>query len=50
MPERSGEDMPPGRVRRERRPANWSVVVSILIVTCIAMLGAIYWVVSTGKL
>jgi hypothetical protein len=42
-------ERPPARPRRPA-PVNWGVVVSILIVTCIAMLGAIYWVVRTGKL
>jgi hypothetical protein len=50
MSERSGENAPPGRAIRERRPVSWSVVVTTLIVTCIAMLFAIYWVVRTGKL
>lgn len=38
------------RGTRRRQPVSWSIVVPILIVTCIAMLGAIYWVVRTGKL
>jgi hypothetical protein len=36
--------------RSVRSPANWAIVVGVLIVTCLAMLGAIYWVVRTGKL
>ena len=36
--------------RSSRRSAHWGVVVGLLIVTCLAMLGAIYWVVRTGKL
>jgi hypothetical protein len=36
--------------RRQRKPANWAVVVTVLIVTGLAMLGAIWLVVRTGKL
>jgi hypothetical protein len=36
--------------RSTRPPAHWGVVLGVLIVTCVAMLGAIYWVVRTGKL
>ena len=51
MSERSGESpAPTSRGTRQRRPVSWSIVVPILIVTCVAMLGAIYWVVRTGKL
>jgi len=35
---------------RQRKPANWAVVVALLVVTALAMLGAIYLVVRTGKL
>jgi hypothetical protein len=48
MQERSTEG--PTRRGRERKAAHWGVVLTLLIVTCVAMLGAIYWVVRTGKL
>jgi len=35
---------------RRRKPANWAVVVTVLIVTGLAMLGAIWLVVHSGKL
>ncbi|HVW27228.1 MAG TPA: hypothetical protein VHC69_17800 [Polyangiaceae bacterium] len=35
---------------RRRKPVSWALVVTILIVSGLAMLGAIYLVVRTGKL
>ncbi|HEX4340085.1 MAG TPA: hypothetical protein VH062_29460 [Polyangiaceae bacterium] len=45
MQERSGESP-----RRGRKPVNWAVVLVVLVVTCMAMLRAIYWAVQSGKL
>jgi hypothetical protein len=39
-----------GHGGRRRKPANWAVVITVLIVTGLAMLGAIWFVVRTGKL
>ena len=50
---RTMNDRDPGGERhggRRRKPANWALVVTVLIVTGLAMLGAIYLVVRTGKL
>jgi hypothetical protein len=35
---------------RRRKPANWALVVTVLIVSGLAMLGAIWLVVRSGKL
>jgi hypothetical protein len=35
---------------RQRKPANWALVVTVLIVSGLAMLGAIWLVVRSGKL
>jgi hypothetical protein len=37
-------------VRRKRQPAPPGAVIAILVLTCVGMLAAIYWVVRTGKL
>jgi hypothetical protein len=36
--------------RRRRKPVSWAVVVTVLIVTGLLMLGAIWLVVRSGKL
>jgi len=48
MPERSTNDRTPQG--RDSKGLRGGVVVAVLIVTCCAMLGAIYWVVRTGRL
>ena len=35
---------------RQRKSANWAVVMTILILSALAMLGAIWLVVRSGKL
>lgn len=35
---------------RRRKPVSWALVLAILLVSGLAMLGAIYLVVRTGKL
>ncbi|HEX3593489.1 MAG TPA: hypothetical protein VHU80_00245 [Polyangiaceae bacterium] len=44
------EPLPERRSARDRKATNWGLVLGLLVLTCIAMLGAIYWVVRTGKL
>jgi hypothetical protein len=48
MPEwRAKKDTPEGRARPT---AQWRFVLTAFFVTFLAMLGAIYWVIRTGKL
>ena len=37
------------RTSRHRKSVNWAVVMTLLIVTVLMMLGAIYLVVRSGK-
>lgn len=45
----SEEPRSPGTGNGRRAPVRWSTVLGLLVVTCLGMLGAIYWVVRSAQ-